>query len=141
MVVQEESPARELRGRRRPTGLGRTVLGAVVGSALTASVLTVLWWPRSEVVHRSHEPSQVTYEDTSRHYAGLVREHTLSGRESFHLMIGRDPGLSYGHRVDVDAGLGAGGIGATDWTSAGVRVHFAGGHSLFVPARYFTYGR
>ncbi|OEV06290.1 hypothetical protein AN219_35090 [Streptomyces nanshensis] len=117
------------------------LLGAVLGAALTAVLLTVLWWPRSEVVHRSGAPPSVTYKDGSRHHLGLVREHSLSGRESWRLVVGRDPGLAYGHMLDVDASLGAGGIESTEWTTAGVRIRFTAGHELFVPARLFTYGR
>ncbi len=112
-----------------------------MGVALTASLLTLLWWPRSEVVYRSNEFSTVSYKDKSRHYLGLVRRHPLSGRESYTLTIGRDPGLSYGHPLDIDADIGAGGVESTDWTAAGVRVQFVTGHELFVPARFFTHGR
>ncbi|MGP4001672.1 hypothetical protein [Streptomyces sp. 8N706] len=117
------------------------VLGGVAGIVLTASLLTVLWWPRSEVVHRDRAPSTVTYDDRSKHYVGLIRQHTLSGRESYRLTIGRDPGLSYGHSLDIDTSLGADGIKATEWTTTGVRVRFATGHDVFVPARLFMFGR
>lgn len=116
-------------------------LGFAAGIVLTASLLTALRWPRTEVVHRSHEPSAVTYGDQSRHHLGLIRETTLSGQESYRLMIGRDPGLGYGHSVDVEADLGAGGIAGTEWTAAGVHVRFTTGHRLFVPAKSFTHGR
>jgi hypothetical protein len=116
-------------------------LGAVAGILLTASVLTVLQWPRSEVVYRSHQPKSTAYEDESPHHLGLIREQTLYGEDSYRLMVGRDPGLSYGHLLDVDTDLGADGVEETEWTKAGVRVRFATGHTLFVPAESFTYGR
>lgn len=141
-TVQEEVSSPDRQGRvRGAASLRPMAFGVLAGIALTAALLTVLWWPRSEVVHRSHEPSTTTYADKSRHYLGLVREHTLSGRESYHLVIGRDPSLSYGHHVDVDADLGAGGVESTDWTTTGVRLRFTTGHSLFLPARFFTHGR
>ncbi|MEV6785938.1 hypothetical protein [Streptomyces sp. NPDC051098] len=128
--------------RRRPCGIPvQALLGGAAGVALTAVFLTVVWWPRSDVVHRSSAPSSVTYADDSSHHLGLVHEHTLSGRHSYSLVIGRDPGLSYGHRVGVDTDLGADGIESTTWTSAGVRVRFPTGHEVFVPARFFLYGR
>lgn len=119
----------------------RVLLGGVLGAALTGVLLAVLWWPRSEVVHRTSAPASLSYPDESPHHLGLVREHSLVGRDSWRLVVGRDAGLSYGHMLDVDARLGAGGIEAAEWTPAGVRVRFAEGHELFVPARQFTHGR
>ncbi|MEJ8638612.1 MULTISPECIES: hypothetical protein [Streptomyces] len=119
----------------------QVLLGGAAGVALTAVLLTVLWWPRSDVTYRSSAPSSVTYEDDSAHHLGLVHEHTLSGRHSYQLVIGRDPGLSYGHRVGVDTDLGADGIESTTWTTSGVRVRFPTGHEVFVPAKFFLYGR
>lgn len=113
----------------------------IAGIVLTASVLTLLQWPRTEIVHRSRQPPTTAYGDGSPHYLGLKRQHTLSGQESYSLMIGRDPGLSYGHLLSVDTGPAAEGIEKTEWTRAGVRVRFGTGHTLFVPARFFTYGR
>ncbi|MGI5350606.1 hypothetical protein ACQEU8_20875 [Streptomyces sp. CA-250714] len=127
--------------RRRPGRLRLISLGCVVGIALTAVVLTVLVWPRSDVVHRSQDTSTRTYSDSSRHYLGLVREQKWLGDETYHLKVGRDPGLSYGHSVDVDSTAGAEGIESTDWTTDGVRVQFRTGHGLFVPAKYFEHGR
>ncbi|MFI9244002.1 hypothetical protein ACIGXF_15730 [Streptomyces sp. NPDC053086] len=70
-----------------------------------------------------------------------MHEHTLSGRHAYRMVIGPDPGLSYGHRVDVDADLGALGTESTTWTRPGVRVRFPTGHETFVPARFFLQGR
>ncbi len=104
-------------------------------------VLTALWWPRSEVTYRNSAPSSVTYDDASPHHLGLVHQHSLSGRHSYTLVIGRDPGLSYGHRVGVDTSLGEDGVESTTWTASGVRVRFPAGHELFVPAKFFLHGR
>lgn len=127
-----------------PSGPGKLrplLLGGALGAALTCAAAAVLWWPRAEVVHRTSAPASVTYPDKSPHHLGLVRERTLAGRESWRLVVGRDPGLSYGHMLDVDAALAAEGVDATEWTKAGVRVRFEQGHELFVPAWKFTHGR
>ncbi|RAJ66660.1 hypothetical protein K378_02832 [Streptomyces sp. Amel2xB2] len=142
-VTAETPPS----GRRdRPHGPSHRrrrdlLLGALAGAALTAALVTLLQWPHTEVVHRARQPQTVSYGDAAPHYLGLKREHTVSGRESYRLMIGRDPGLGYGHLVQIDASLGAEGIADTEWTKTGVRVRFGTGHTLFVPASSFTYGR
>lgn len=112
-----------------------------MGAALTVALTAVLWWPRSETVDRSRQPSTVSYDDESRHYAGLVREHTLSGDESYRLTAGRDPALSYGHTLEIDPALGDSGMDSARWTADGLRVEFGTGHTLFIPARQFTHGR
>ncbi|MFD3807248.1 hypothetical protein ACFWSF_15815 [Streptomyces sp. NPDC058611] len=103
--------------------------------------MTVLWWPRTEVTYRSSAPPSLVYDDRSPHFLGLVHEHSLSGRDSYRMVIGRDSGLSYGHHLDIDAALGSEGIESTTWTESGVRVRFPTGHEVFVPARSFLYGR
>lgn len=143
MTGQETAPARErglARGGARHRRRGM-LLGALAGIVLTAALITLLQWPHTEVVERSREQSTTLYADDSRHYLGLLRERTLSGAESYRLMIGRDPGLGYGHLLEVDAALGAEGIERTEWTKAGVRVRFGTGHTLFVPAKSFMFGR
>ncbi|MFE3766182.1 hypothetical protein ACFXPI_31000 [Streptomyces sp. NPDC059104] len=62
------------------------LLGGVAGVVLTAVLMAVLWWPRTEVTYRDSAPSAVVYPD-------------------------------------------------------GVRVRFPTGHEVFVPARFFLYGR
>ncbi|MFG2985433.1 hypothetical protein ACGFYQ_29950 [Streptomyces sp. NPDC048258] len=113
----------------------------MAGVLLTAALLTVLWWPRTEVTYRSSAPTSVVYDDESLHFLGLVHQHSLSGRHSYKIVIGRDSGLSYGHWVDIDTDLGVKGIESTTWTESGVRVRFPTGHEVFVPARFFLYGR
>ncbi|MEU9303918.1 hypothetical protein [Streptomyces sp. NPDC048269] len=108
---------------------------------MTVALMTVLWWPRTEVTYRSSAPSAVVYEDQWPHSLGLVHEHTLSGRHSYRMVIGRDSSVSYGHWVEIDPYLGAKGIESTTWTESGVRVRFPTGHEVFVPARFFQYGR
>ncbi|WP_240801926.1 hypothetical protein [Streptomyces sp. A1136] len=123
------------------TGIGRVLLGGVAGGVLTGAFLAVVWWPRTEVTYRADAPATLVYDDRSPHFLGLVHQHTLSGRQSYRMVVGRDPGLSYGHLVDIDPALGAEGIESTTWTESGVRVRFRTEHEVFVPARFFLFGR
>ncbi|MEU7555082.1 hypothetical protein AB0B01_22530 [Streptomyces sp. NPDC044571] len=122
------------------------LLGGVAGVLLTVVLMTVLflmtvlWWPRTEVTYRSSAPSAIVY-DRSPYFLALVHSYSLSGRDAYRLAIGRSPTPSYGHWVDVDTALGAGGIESTTWSDSGVRVRFPTGHELFVPARSFLGGR
>ncbi|MFJ7587557.1 hypothetical protein ACIQZO_09200 [Streptomyces sp. NPDC097617] len=104
-------------------------------------LLTVLWWPRTEVTYRDSAPAAVTYADRSPHFLSLTHEHTLSGRHSYRMLVGRGTGGTYGHWLDIDPALGAEGIESTTWTEAGLRVRFPTGHEVFVPARTFMFGR
>ncbi|MFF5446414.1 hypothetical protein [Streptomyces sp. NPDC012888] len=126
---------------RRASGMWRVLAGVVAGVLSCGAVLTVLWWPRTEVAYRGTAPSSVAYEDGSPHFLGLVHIHTLSGRHSYRLVVGRDPGLAYGHWLDVDAAPASAGVESATWTESGVRVRFATGHEVFVPARSFLHGR
>ncbi|MFI9561008.1 hypothetical protein [Nonomuraea endophytica] len=96
------------------------------------------WWPQSEVVYRSDQPSTVAYADGSKHLLALVRKSALL-RESHQIVVGRDPSHSYGHRVDIETSADS--VKTTEWTTAGVRVLFDTGHELFIPTRYFIGGR
>lgn len=141
-MVQYDSASRDRQSRfRLRNRLGLISLGCAGGIVLSVVAFTVLTWPQAEVVFRDHDSSTKTYSDESRHYLGLVHEQTMSGRESYRLMVGRDPGLSYGHSVEVDSYAGADGIKSADWSAAGVRVRFNTGHELFVPAKHFEHGR
>ncbi|MEU2830999.1 hypothetical protein ABZ667_20325 [Streptomyces lavendulae] len=108
---------------------------------LTSVVVTVLWWPRTEVTYRSDAPSALVYADRVPHSLALVHSHTPSGRHSYKMVIGGENVQTYGHWVDIDTALGKDGIESTTWTQAGVRVRFPTGHEVFVPARFFLYGR
>ncbi|MEU1278151.1 hypothetical protein [Streptomyces sp. NPDC005805] len=141
MSTPEPAPTGRDPRTRRAGRTGPVLFGVGVGILLTVVCTAVLWWPRSEVTFRNSAPASVAYEDESAHHLGLVHEHTLSGRSSYRLVIGRDPGLSYGHWVGVDSTTAAEGVEATTWTADGVRVRFATGHEVFVPARYFLHGR
>lgn len=113
--------------------LGTLVLGVVLGVGLSLAA----HWPRSEVLYRSAQPPTVAYGDGSAHLLALVRSGSLLG-ESHEIVVGRDPGLSYGHRVGVEVSAP---VRAAEWTEAGVRVSFGTGHELFVPADQFVGGR
>ncbi|MFB6619477.1 hypothetical protein ACFCV9_35515 [Streptomyces sp. NPDC056367] len=113
----------------------------VAGVVLTAVFLTVVWWPRTEVTYRSAAPSSVVYADEVQHYLELVHRYTPSGRDSYRIVAGRYTGASYGHWLDVDTAVAEKGIESTTWTQDGVRVRFTTGHEVFVPARFFMFGR
>ncbi|MEV4091684.1 hypothetical protein [Streptosporangium saharense] len=113
--------------------LGALVLGVALGVGLSVAAC----WPRSEVLHRSTQPPTVAYGDGSSHLLALVRRSSLFG-ESHEIVVGRDPSLSYGHRVGVEVSAP---VRAAEWTEAGVRVSFGTGHELFVPAEQFVGGR
>ena len=93
----------------------------------------------------ARQPTSVRYEDDSVHYAGVIetRSWVLGRHRTYELRIGRDPGLSYGYFVR----LGFGGpeqrpvIKTASWDREGVRVTFASGHEVFVPARHYLGGR
>jgi hypothetical protein len=122
--------------------LGLMALGAVTGIMLAVSFFIVATWPQSTLVHREDQPLTVRYQDGRAHHLGLYRERTLLFGESYRLVVGSDPRLSYGHWVDINAtASGSFGIRATEWTVAGLRIRFTTGHELFVPAALFIGGR
>lgn len=126
--------------RHRPW-LGPLLLGVVCGVVLTGCLVFVLRWPQDEVTYRSTPPPSLIYPDEAPHHLALVRRSTLSGSDTFRLFIGGQPTPAYGHWLDIDAALGQQGVESTEWTREGVRVRFARGHAVFVPARAFLYGR
>jgi DUF971 family protein len=129
-------------GARWGRRLGLMALGAVVGITLTVSLFIVVAWPRSTLVHREDQPPTVRYQDGQVHHLGFYRERTLLHGESYRLVVGSDPSLSYGHRVDIGVtAAGSFDVRATEWTAAGVRVRFTTGHEMFVPATSFIGGR
>ncbi|TDD68827.1 hypothetical protein E1293_36545 [Actinomadura darangshiensis] len=128
---------------------GRAVLGAM-GYVLFLTLLAIVVLDGS--LHRTdrigqvyRQPSSVKYPDGSTHYLGVVHTRSrLFGRhQNYELYAGRDPGLSYGYFVRL--GFGAPEerlvIKAVAWSGGGVRVTFASGHVVFVPAHHYLGGR
>jgi len=98
---------------------------------------------RPHRLNRLEQPPAVTYPDGSRHYIGLVeRRSLLFGRVVEHqLYAGRDANMSYGHFVTLDVTGSRPVLTGASWERDGVRARFTSGHEVFVPARYFMYGR
>ncbi|MFG1948232.1 hypothetical protein [Nonomuraea sp. NPDC048826] len=115
----------------------------LAGLLAGVAIMVAGHWPQTEVVYRSEQPPSVTYDDGSTHHLGLIRRGSVFGDATHLLVVGRDPGLGYGHWVNVHTPFLAPGkeVEETEWTAEGVRVRFAGGHELFVPARHFQNGR
>lgn len=98
---------------------------------------------RSRTLDRATQPSTVRYPDQSTHYVGVVeRRSWIFGRhQAYELYAGRDPSFSYGHYMVVDVTGGRPGLAEVTWRPEGVRVRLESGHEIFVPARYFMFGR
>jgi hypothetical protein len=129
------------RGTARRVALAASLLPATI--ILAVGLLDVSL-QRTTTLKRLQQPSAVRYPDGARHYIALREGRSLIfGRVVEHtIYTGRDPGLSYGHFVEIDLPGGdrpelAGAV----WEPGGVRARFASGHELFVPARSFLYGR
>ncbi|WP_416901806.1 hypothetical protein [Micromonospora echinospora] len=143
------TPAPVGRGRHRHLLRVAVVLALVCGVVAAA---VVLWWPRTTVVRVVDQPSEVVYADGSRHFAVLTHVRApiaairLLGEASsavdhYAVVLGRDPGGSYGHRVRLDAtGMDPADL-TVEWTSDGVWLSYPSGHRVFVPATRFTGGR
>src|SRR3569833_789573 len=129
-------------GARWGRRLGLLAVGAVAGIVLTVALCIVSAWPHSTLVDREAQPPPVRYQDGRAHHLGLYHERTLLFGESYHLVIGSDPGLSNGHRVNIDTtAAGSFGVRTAERTAAGKRVRFTTGHELFVPTTMFIGGR
>jgi hypothetical protein len=138
-------PAADSDGRRRV----RVAVAAVCGVVVAA---VVLWWPRTTVVKVFSQPPAVAYSDGSGHVAVLKRVrapiaglqaavNSRSVLDHYEVVLGRDPGGGYGHRVRVDAtGLDAAEL-TVEWTADGAWLGYPSGHRMFVPAAGFTGGR
>ncbi|MFG2006932.1 hypothetical protein ACGFNU_48085 [Spirillospora sp. NPDC048911] len=120
-------------------------MGLIIGILGTVAVV----WADGElrdtkVISRVQQPVSVRYPDGSIHHAGVVRVRSrVFGRHRpYEVVIGRDPGLSYGHSVTFEAtGEDAPRITGAEWRQDGVRITLDSGHDLFVPARKFLGGR
>ncbi len=121
----------------------------MVGVALAAAV--ALWWPRTTVVQVFQQPAGLTYADGSSHIAVLKRVRApvaalglsaaVPAADHYQIVLSRDPGGHYGHRVRLDAtGVDPNGL-TVEWTTDGAWLTYPSGHRLFVPAKSFIGGR
>lgn len=137
------TPAR----RTRPA---RWAAGGFVAGLLVAVVVTLTAVLLDHALHHRRvlgnvvQPAAVSYPDGARHHAAVVDYRGLLSRrhQSYELFVGSDPSLNYGHWVTLEfTGEDRPVIEEARWEQAGVRVRFESGHELFVPARFFMYGR
>jgi hypothetical protein len=98
---------------------------------------------RRDGLGRAAQPGTIRYPDQSTHYVGLLeRRSWIFGRhQAYELYIGRDSSLSYGHHVVLDFTGGRPRLAGATWQAEGVLVRLGSGHEVFVPARYFMFGR
>ncbi|MET8797828.1 hypothetical protein ABZV91_15495 [Nocardia sp. NPDC004568] len=132
--------------RARILGI-RLVLG--VAAALLLFVLLVIAvfvdtrMVRTEVLRTETQPATVEY-DGSTYYAGLLRRESLllHRRLPDVIVVGRDPGMGYGHPVYFEIlGNRDPELASARWSPAGVAIRLDSGHEVFVPADAFTGGR
>lgn len=98
---------------------------------------------RTEIVDARTQPPGVDY-DGATYHAGLIRRESwlLHRRLPDTVLVGRDPGLGYGHPVTFEIlGNRDPRLGAVDWRSDGVAFRFDSGHEIFLPAAAFIGGR
>ncbi len=138
-------PVADRDGRRR-------VRAAVVLAAVIGVVAVALCWPRTTVVKVISQPPGVVYADGSVHVAVVKRvrapiaavQSAANSRfvlDRHEVVLGRDPGGGYGHRVSVEAtGLDPAAL-TVEWTPEGAWLAYPSGHRMFVPAKSFIGGR
>jgi hypothetical protein len=142
-------------GRAGPSRRGRrpvrpTLIIAAGCAVVVAAV--VLCWPRTTVLKVLSQPPGVQYADDSTHVAVLKHVRApiaalqflnvdTSAVDRYEVVMGRDPGGGYGHRIRIEA-AGADPADLTvEWTTDGAWLVYRSGHRLFVPAKYFIGGR
>ena len=65
----------------------------------------------------------------------------FSAQNHYEVVLGRDPGGDYGHRVRLDAtGMDPAEL-TVEWTPDGAWLDYRSGHRAFVPASFFIGGR
>ncbi|MEO3828164.1 hypothetical protein [Actinomadura sp. B10D3] len=134
--------------RRRPVRLLFAAALAVllVLLVLTAAVILDRLLGRTSVVGGvQQQPASVKYQDGRTHYAAVThtRSWVFDRHVNYRLYTGSDPSLHYGYFVRLGFGMPEQRpvIKAVKWDDRGVRVTFASGHEVFVPARHFVGGR
>ncbi|MGW6335533.1 hypothetical protein [Nocardia rhamnosiphila] len=141
MSPEAPSPA-----RARVPGI-RLVLGVAAALALFVLLLIAVYVDtllvHTEVLRTETRPATVEY-DGATYYAGLLRQESLllHRRLPDVIVVGRDPGMGYGHPVYFEI------LGDRDpefasarWSPEGVSIRFGSGHEIFVPADAFIGGR
>ncbi|MFD0904299.1 hypothetical protein [Actinomadura sediminis] len=127
------------RPRRRAAAAGWAAFAVLLAAVIVDGPLH-----RTGVIGEvERQPPSVRYADGSAHYTAVIEKSSLLfGRhQAYELYTGRDPSLSYGHRVRVGSGGGPPEIASAHWDEKGVLVTFASGHRVFVPARHYVGGR
>lgn len=98
---------------------------------------------RTRVVWTQSQPAGIEY-DGANYHAGLLRQESwlLHRRLPDVIMVGRDPGLGYGHPVHFEiTGNRDPELESARWSPEGVAIRFDSGHEIFLPAAVFIGGR
>jgi len=126
--------------RRRVPAIAVTLRVLVVAvAALLDRALS-----RFEQLDRHRQPATITYADGGTHDTGIVRERSLllGGVKRYSLYTGRSPDFTYGHVVRLSwSGGDRPVLREAIRERDGVRARFTSGHEIFVPSRYFMFGR
>ena len=116
----------------------RVRLIVALAVVLVASV-AVLTWPRTTTVKTMTATER--YGEDGGHVAVLKHVHAPLGIDHWVVVMGRDPGGGYGHRVRLEAtGVDPSSV-AVEWTQDDATLVYGTGHRVTVPARFFTGGR
>lgn len=127
--------------------LGWVALGLVVGIVATVAVTIAVTWPSSSTLLHARQPAAVRYPDHRQHYVEVVRSRStwdaLRGEDNtYSVTAGSDPSLSADIHIVTFSATG------TDsprvrvrWRRDGIHVRFPSGHTVYIPAREFLYGR
>ncbi|WP_416563847.1 hypothetical protein [Nocardia testacea] len=137
----EREPARpRVPGMRWIAGVPTALLLFV---ALLVAVFVDTRMVRTEVLRTETQPATVAY-DGATYHAGLLRRESwlLHRRLPDVIVVGRDPGMGYGHPVSFEIlGNRDPGLVSARWSPEGVSIRLDSGHEIFVPADAFTGGR
>lgn len=132
--------------RARVPGI-RLVLGVAAALLLFVFLMIAVFvdtrMVRTEVLRTETRPVTVEY-DGATYYAGLLRRESLllHRRLPDVIVVGRDPGMGYGHPVYFEIlGNRDPALESARWSPEGVTVRLDSGHEIFVPAAAFTGGR
>ncbi|MFQ6226230.1 hypothetical protein [Nocardia sp. NPDC002869] len=142
--MSPEPPRPPARARVAAT---RLVLGVSAALMLFVFLLIAVFVDarvvRTEVVRTETRPVTVEY-DGATYYAGLLRRESLllHRRLPDAIVVGRDPGMGYGHPVYFEIlGNRDPELASAQWSPEGVSIRLDSGHEIFVPADAFTGGR